>query len=83
MKRGIEFEGLVRFVGQERRNNSYFFQDCPVNRQTVRAMTLFMSFCRSEPVTVAEAPVEKGGGVEARHDSAKTYAFNCRMSFFG
>ena len=34
MKRGIVFEGLVRFMDQQRRNNFYFFQDCSVNRQS-------------------------------------------------
>ena len=28
MKRGIVFEGLVRFMDQQRRSNFYFFQDC-------------------------------------------------------
>lgn len=28
MKRGIVFEGLLRFMDQQRRNNFYFFQDC-------------------------------------------------------
>jgi hypothetical protein len=35
MKRGIVFEGLVRFMDQQRRNNFYFFQDCTGNRQSV------------------------------------------------
>jgi len=34
MKRGIVFEGLLRFMDQQRRNNFYFFQDCSVNRQS-------------------------------------------------
>jgi hypothetical protein len=34
MKRGIVFEGLVRFMDQQRRNNFYFFQDCSVNHQS-------------------------------------------------
>jgi hypothetical protein len=28
LKRGIVFEGLLRFMDQQRRNNFYFFQDC-------------------------------------------------------
>jgi hypothetical protein len=28
MKRGIIFDGLLRFMDQQRRNNFYFFQDC-------------------------------------------------------
>jgi hypothetical protein len=28
MKRGIVFEGLLRFMDQQRRNNFYFFQNC-------------------------------------------------------
>lgn len=34
MKRGVVFEGPVRFMDRERRNNLYFFQDCSVNRQS-------------------------------------------------
>ena len=33
LKRGIVFEGLLRFMDQQRRNNFYFFQDCTENRQ--------------------------------------------------
>ena len=33
MKRGIVFEGLLRFMDQQRRNNFYFFQDCSGNRR--------------------------------------------------
>jgi hypothetical protein len=33
MKRGIVFEGLLRFMDQQRRNNFYFFQDCSGTRQ--------------------------------------------------
>ena len=33
MKRGIVFEGLVRFMDQQRRN-FYFFQDCSSDRQS-------------------------------------------------
>ena len=33
LKRGIIFEGLLRFMDQQRRNNFYFFQDCTGNRQ--------------------------------------------------
>lgn len=32
LKRGIVFEGLLRFMDQQRRNNFYFFQDCTGNR---------------------------------------------------
>jgi hypothetical protein len=33
MKRGIVFEGLLRFMDQQRRNNFYFFENCSVNRK--------------------------------------------------
>jgi hypothetical protein len=33
LKRGIVFEGLLRFMDQQRRNNFYFFQDCSSNRK--------------------------------------------------
>src|SRR6266568_1586798 len=33
LKRGIVFEGLLRFMDQQRRNNFYFFQDCTGSRQ--------------------------------------------------
>src|SRR2546422_933277 len=33
MKRGIVFEGLLRFMDQQRRNNFYFFEDCSGNRK--------------------------------------------------
>jgi hypothetical protein len=33
LKRGIVFEGLLRFMDQQRRNNFYFFQDCSEKRQ--------------------------------------------------
>src|SRR6266851_6095154 len=33
LKRGLVFEGLLRFMDQQRRNNFYFFQDCTGNRQ--------------------------------------------------
>ena len=33
MKRGIVFEGLLRFMDQQRRNNFCFFQDCSGTRQ--------------------------------------------------
>jgi len=33
LKRGIIFEGLLRFMDQQRRNNFYFFEDCTGNRQ--------------------------------------------------
>jgi hypothetical protein len=32
MKRGIVFEGLLRFMDQQRRNNFYFFENCTANR---------------------------------------------------
>jgi hypothetical protein len=32
LKRGIIFEGLLRFMDQQRRNNFYFFQECTGNR---------------------------------------------------
>jgi hypothetical protein len=34
MKRGIVFEGLLRFMDQQRRNNFYFFQNCSGKRET-------------------------------------------------
>jgi hypothetical protein len=33
MKRGIVFEGLLRFMDQQRRNNFYFFENCSANRR--------------------------------------------------
>jgi hypothetical protein len=33
MKRGIVFEGLLRFMDQQRRNNFYFFESCARNRE--------------------------------------------------
>ena len=33
MKRGIVFEGLLRFMDQQRRNNFYFFQGCSSGRE--------------------------------------------------
>jgi hypothetical protein len=42
MKRGIVFEGLLRFLDQQRRNNFYFFQDCAGTRQ--RAPMAFIPF---------------------------------------
>ncbi len=42
MKRGIVFEGLLRFMDQQRRNNFYFFQDCSGNRK--RAPSAFIPF---------------------------------------
>lgn len=33
MKRGIIFEGLLRFMDQQRRNNFYFFQGCASGRE--------------------------------------------------
>jgi uncharacterized protein (DUF1810 family) len=35
MKRGIVFEGLLRFMDQQRRNNFYFFADCAGNGKKV------------------------------------------------
>ncbi len=32
MKRGIVFDGLLRFMDQQRRNNFYFFRDCSSER---------------------------------------------------
>src|SRR6267378_226565 len=42
MKRGIVFEGLLRFMDQQRRNNFYFFQDCSANRK--RGSSAFIPF---------------------------------------
>ena len=42
MKRGIVFEGLLRFMDQQRRNNFYFFQDCSGNRK--REPSAFIPF---------------------------------------
>jgi hypothetical protein len=33
MRRGIVFEGLLRFMDQQRRNNFYFFENCSANRK--------------------------------------------------
>jgi hypothetical protein len=33
MKRGIVFEGLLRFMDQQRRNNFYFFENCAGDRK--------------------------------------------------
>jgi len=33
MKRGIVFEGLLRFMDQQRRNNFYFFENCADGRE--------------------------------------------------
>ncbi|HXM96169.1 MAG TPA: hypothetical protein VOA64_18260 [Candidatus Dormibacteraeota bacterium] len=33
MKRGIVFDGLLRFMDQQRRNNFYFFENCSENRR--------------------------------------------------
>jgi len=35
MKRGLVFEGLLRFMDQQRRNNFSFFQECSGNRQGI------------------------------------------------
>jgi len=42
MKRGIVFEGLLRFMDQQRRNNFYFFEDCSADRK--RASSAFIPF---------------------------------------
>jgi len=42
LKRGIIFEGLLRFMDQQRRNNFYFFQDCTGNGQ--QASMAFIPF---------------------------------------
>src|SRR5258708_5795844 len=42
MKRGIVFEGLLRFMAQQRRNNFHFFEDCSVNRK--RGPSAFIPF---------------------------------------
>src|SRR6202158_2163231 len=42
MKRGIVFEGLLRFMDQQRRNNFYFFENCTANRK--RGPSAFIPF---------------------------------------
>lgn len=42
MKRGIVFEGLLRFMDQQRRNNFYFFENCSANRK--RGASAFIPF---------------------------------------
>jgi hypothetical protein len=42
MKRGIVFDGLLRFMDQQRRNNFYFFEDCTANRK--RGPSAFIPF---------------------------------------
>jgi hypothetical protein len=42
LKRGIVFEGLLRFMDQQRRNNFYFFEDCTGNHQ--QASMAFIPF---------------------------------------
>ena len=42
LKRGIVFEGLLRFMDQQRRHNFYFFQDCSADRH--RAAMAFIPF---------------------------------------
>jgi hypothetical protein len=42
MKRGIVFEGLLRFMDQQRRNNFYFFENCTANRK--RGSSAFIPF---------------------------------------
>jgi hypothetical protein len=41
MKRGIVFEGLLRFMDQQRRNNFYFFESCTANRKRGSAFIPF------------------------------------------
>jgi hypothetical protein len=43
MKRGIVFEGLLRFMDQQRRNNFYFFQNCSGSREK-KSSTPFIPF---------------------------------------
>jgi hypothetical protein len=42
MKRGIVFEGLLRFMDQQRRNNFYFFENCSLNGK--RGPSAFIPF---------------------------------------
>src|ERR1700686_656856 len=42
MKRGVVFEGLLRFMDQQRRNNFYFFQNCSGARE--KTSTPFIPF---------------------------------------
>src|ERR1700686_1154200 len=42
LKRGIIFEGLLRFMDQQRRNNFYFFEDCSAHRK--RGASAFIPF---------------------------------------
>lgn len=35
MKRGVIFEGLLRFMDQQRRNNFYYFENCASNQRKV------------------------------------------------
>src|SRR6266851_5011723 len=42
LKRGLVFEGLLRFMDQQRRNNFYFFEDCSANRK--RGPSAFIPF---------------------------------------
>jgi hypothetical protein len=42
MKRGVVFEGLLRFMDQQRRYNFYFFEDCSANRK--RGSSAFIPF---------------------------------------
>ena len=48
MKRGIVFEGLLRFMDQQRRNNFYFFENCSANRKrgSLRIYTLTKIWAR-------------------------------------
>ena len=42
MKRGIVFEGLLRFMDQQRRNNFYFFENCSADRK--RGLSAYIPF---------------------------------------
>jgi hypothetical protein len=35
MKRGVIFDGLLRFMDQQRRNNFYYFENCAANQREV------------------------------------------------
>jgi hypothetical protein len=55
MKRGIVFEGLLRFMDQQRRNNFYFFDDCSGDRQKA-----IMSFIPYENLGTLELAGQTG-----------------------
>jgi hypothetical protein len=44
MKRGVVFEGLLRFMDQQRRYNFYFFQDCSSSGAREKAPMAFIPF---------------------------------------